>query len=658
MQPPKTKRIALISEHASPLAMLGGVDSGGQNVYVSQLARHLPTHGFTVDVFTRRDNPELPEIVEWLDNVRIIHVPAGPPRFVPKEELLDYMPAFTRTVLEYGRRHRYALLHANFWMSGLVAADVKRELGIPFVITFHALGRVRRLHQGEADGFPDGRFAIEERIVREADRIIAECPQEEEDLIQLYHAHPDAISLIPGGYDPMEFAPVDKTLARVALGLPVNERLILQLGRMVRRKGVANVIRSLGHLHRDHNIPARLIVVGGESETPDPEITPEIGRLQRIAEEAGVADRVTFVGRRSRETLKYYYGAADIFVTTPWYEPFGITPLEAMACATPVIGANVGGIRYTVCDGETGYLVPPRDPLALAERLAHLCQRPHLLEQFGRQGVKRADEFTWAQIVAQVAGLYGEIGFGQRPSPEITAALATIEHGFNGSIRVLQQAQNRLPAQIAHAAGRMVACLQRGGKLLICGNGGSAAEAQHMAAELVGRFKLHGRRALPALALTADTAVLTAWANDSGYDHVFARQVEALGRPEDLLIGISTSGRSPNLVAAFQAAQQIGLDSVALLGGDGGAVAELAGTAVIVPSTDPQRIQEAQTLVLHLLCELVETQWQARQEEAPLVLPEHRLGTRRNGNGVGARNGRYPALNPSPSVAPLNGGQA
>ncbi|MCA9874739.1 MAG: glycosyltransferase, partial [Anaerolineales bacterium] len=157
-------RIAIISEHASPLAALGGTDSGGQNVYVSQIAQHLPQLGFAVDIFTRRDNPYLPEVVDWTDDVRIIHVPAGPPQSIPKEDLLPYMADFTQYVIRYSRQHHYALLHANFWMSALVAADVKRETGIPFIVTFHALGRVRRRHQGAADGFPDERFAIEERV--------------------------------------------------------------------------------------------------------------------------------------------------------------------------------------------------------------------------------------------------------------------------------------------------------------------------------------------------------------------------------------------------------------------------------------------------------------------------------------------------------------
>jgi glycosyltransferase involved in cell wall biosynthesis len=406
-----THRIAFISEHASPLGILGGTDSGGQNVYVGQLARCLAAIGHEVDVFTRRDSEDLPEVMSWMDGVRIIHVPAGPPNYVRKEDMLPLMPDFTRWIVRFcqGRRG-YDLVHANFWMSGLVAAELKRILGIPFVITFHALGRVRRLHQREADQFPDERFAIEDRIVAETDRILAECPQDEEDLINHYNGDPAKITIVPCGFDPGEISPVPKPAARAILNLPPTERILLQLGRMVRRKGVDTAIRGLARLVHDRGVAARLLIVGGESDEPDPQITPEIGRLMGVAREENVADRVTFVGRRRRDVLKYYYSAADVFVTVPWYEPFGITPIEAMACGTPVVGSNVGGIKYTVRDGETGYLVPPNDPEGLAERLAYLFANPKLMRVLSHRAFRRAhDLFTWRRVAEDAAGVYEQI---------------------------------------------------------------------------------------------------------------------------------------------------------------------------------------------------------------------------------------------------------
>jgi phosphoheptose isomerase len=602
------KRIAMISEHASPLAMLGGVDAGGQNVYVGQLARHLGALGYEVDVLTRRDSAVLPETAEWTNGVRIVHIPAGPPAYVRKEELLAHMEEFTTHAVRWCRRRRYGLVHANFWMSGLVAADLKRLLGVPFVVTFHALGRVRRAFQGTADQFPDQRFEIEERIVMEADHVIAECPQEEEDLIRYYNADPAKVTIVPGGFDPTEMWPISKALARISLGLPPDEPVILQLGRMVPRKGVDTAIRGFARLRRDHGVGARMLVVGGDSDDPDPVLTPEIGRLQGVAREESVLDAVTFVGRRGREALKYYYSAADLFVTTPWYEPFGITPVEAMACGTPVIGANVGGIKFSVRDGETGYLVAPDDAAALGERMAHLFRHPRLLGLFRRQAIKRANDlFTWDRVANGVAALYEDVlAAGEPARREQAAHLSLVDQGFETLMECLHESQRRLRGLVLDAAEVVSACFAQGGKVLICGNGGSAADAQHLAAELVGRFKAVGRRGLPAIALTADTAVLTAWSNDVGYDDVFARQVEALGRRGDVLIGISTSGRSRNVLRAFQAAQQAGLRRIALVGGDGGELRPGADIALTVPSSDTQHIQEVHTVLIHLVCELIE----------------------------------------------------
>ncbi len=622
------KRIAMISEHASPLGVIGGVDSGGQNVYVAQLARHLGKAGYQVDVFTRRDDAHLPETVEWADGVRVIHVPAGPARFVRKEEMLPYMSEFADRLVRFLEREvqPYGLVHANFWMSGLAAAEVKKALYIPFVVTFHALGRVRRLYQGDADQFPDARFAIEDRVIAEADGIIAECPQDQQDLIELYEANPAKITMIPAGFDPEELYPVDKERARRELGLSPDERIVLQLGRLVPRKGIETVIRGMSRLVIGRGIAARLLIVGGDSERPDPHITPEIGRLQRIAAEEKIADHVTFVGRRSRPALKNYYSLADVFVTAPWYEPFGMTPLEAMGCGTPVIGSRVGGIKYSVVHGETGYLIPPQDPEALAAHLGMLFDNPERLARFGDQALVRAREhFTWPMVAERMASLYEETMIrGASRRARSNRGQAIIKESFEQAVEALRRSHQDLQTHILAAAEAISECLQQGGKLLVCGNGGSAADAQHFAGELVGRFERPNRRALPALALTADTAVLTAWANDVGYDKVFARQVEAFGHPGDILIGISTSGRSRNVVEAFEAAARLGLERIAILGGDGGDLISVSDIAMVVPSSRTARIQEVHLVILHLLCQLVEAQLgtlQKARTAEPIVEP-------------------------------------
>ncbi|MBD1874331.1 glycosyltransferase [Nodosilinea sp. FACHB-131] len=643
-----TKRIAIISEHASPLGSFGGTDSGGQNVYVGQTAKQLAALGYQVDVFTRRDAKALPELMLWHNGIRIVHVPAGPPEPVPKEDLLPHMGSFTRYVLAFARRQQrqnegYHLIHANFWMSALVASQVKQHLGIPFVVTFHALGKVRRQHQGQADRFPDERFAVEDQVVETADGIIAECPQDRDDLIQLYGAKADKIHIVPCGVDLREFWPIPKAQARATLGLPMQERVVLQLGRMVPRKGVDTVIRAIAMLAQQ-DLPTRLVVVGGESPLPDPEKTPEIGRLQALTAKLGLQDRVTFVGQREREVLKYFYSAADLFVTTPWYEPFGITPLEAMACGTPVIGSNVGGIKFTVRDGETGYLVSPKAAGELCDRMAFLYRHPDILNLFGRQALRHVTrQFTWPKVASALASIYESV-LAQTAASDLVdtteADLAQMEARFDAAILALRQSRRLLSGDILAVSRRLSQCFSRGGKVLVCGNGGSAADAQHFAAELVGRFQCQQRAGLPVMALTADTALLTAWANDVGYNDIFARQVSTFAQPEDVLVVISTSGRSRNLIEAVAAAKTRNVHCIGLLGGSGGDLLPLVDEAICVPSPDPQRIQEVQILTLHLICEWIEDDLQRSdrpvQRSLATVTPAKALETPRPTASVSA----------------------
>ncbi|MBI3546670.1 MAG: HAD-IIIA family hydrolase [Gammaproteobacteria bacterium] len=405
-------KIGLISEHASPLATLGGVDAGGQNVYVAQVAQHLAALGHAVDVYTRRDNADQATVVDWQPGIRVIHVAAGPACFIPKERMLFLMSGFTRAMLDHMHREslHYDVMHANFFMSALVAANIRRHTGIPYVVTFHALGKVRRLHQGKADGFPHARLSIEEKVARNADAVIAECPQDHDDLMQYYRVKPEKIEIIPGGFDPAEFWPVTKSAARQSIGLAPQQPTVLYLGRIVPRKGVDTVIEAFALLHRRGFHSARLLVVGGDSIQPDPQLTPELGRLQELARQQGVHEQVHFTGLRPRSMLRLFYSAADMFVTAPWYEPFGITPLEAMACGTPVIGSSVGGLPYTIRDGQTGFLVPPKNPAALADKMAELYANPASLQAMAARGVRHVRErFTWRIVAQQLEALYTRV---------------------------------------------------------------------------------------------------------------------------------------------------------------------------------------------------------------------------------------------------------
>lgn len=406
------KSIAFISDHASPLALLGGVDTGGQNVYVAQLALHLAKQNHQVDIYTRKEDKSAEEVVNWKPGIRVIHIKAGPEIIMAKEDLLSFMPEFERNMLSFISRERcdYDLIHAHFFMSAQVAMNIKRRLNIPFVVTFHALGHVRRVHQGECDRFPAERLEIEAQAVYEADHIIAECPQDKDDLLNYYQADASRISIVPCGFSSEEFSPINQQIARRILKLPQDECILLQLGRMVPRKGIDNVIRALGCLKQAGIKRIKLVVVGGKSEHLPSSGCQEYKRLKTLANDLNIDADVIFTGQRSRSNLRLYYAAASIFITTPWYEPFGITPLEAMACGTPVIGSNVGGIKYSVIDEFTGLLVPPDNPAALAAAILKLAQDPDLIDKYSTNALKHVNEhFTWEKVTDRVASLYSHL---------------------------------------------------------------------------------------------------------------------------------------------------------------------------------------------------------------------------------------------------------
>jgi D-inositol-3-phosphate glycosyltransferase len=408
-------RILIISDHASPLSLLGGVDSGGQNVYVGKIAAELARRGHHVDIATRRDDPTLPTVVPIAPGARVIHVPAGPARFVRKEALLAYMEEFSSYCSALCDFVSYDLIHANFFMSGRVGLRLKERHKIPLVTTFHALGKVRRLHQGKVDGFPDERVVIEEQLVQLADTIIAECPQDREDLETLYGGKSARIRVIPCGYDPDEMGQVPRESARGRIGVEPTPFVVLQLGRIVRRKGIDTVIEGFSRFYHDSQANTRLLIVGGARDEGCKEEARELKRLRRIVEINQVSELVRFVGPRDRDELKYYYSAADVFVSTPWYEPFGITPVEAMACGTAVIGSRVGGIKSTVLDGQTGFLIPPQDPEALTGRLHLLYRDADLRQRLGDRGRERAaSDYTWRSIGKAIDELYREIVAGHR----------------------------------------------------------------------------------------------------------------------------------------------------------------------------------------------------------------------------------------------------
>jgi glycosyltransferase involved in cell wall biosynthesis len=406
-------RIALVSEHASPLATIGGVDAGGQNVHVAALATALAAAGHAVDVYSRRDDPALPDRVAFAPGVTVIPVTAGPTQVVPKDDLLPLMGEFADALAAAWIADRPDVVHGHFWMSGLAALDaagrVDLELGghLPVTQTFHALGVVKRRQQGAHDTSPAERAFLEPDVARRVDMIVATCSDEAFEL-KAFGVPASHIAVVPCGVDTAHFTPAGPVAART-------DRLrLLTVSRLVPRKGVGNAIEALGRLVRN-GVDAELVIVGGAGDAGHLEEEPEFDRLQRIVAAEGLQDRVLFAGAIAHTELPSWYRSADVVVCAPWYEPFGIVPLEAMACGRPVVATRVGGLIDTVLDDGTGVHVPPRDPDALAEVLAELLADPERRRRYGDAGRRRAaTRYSWRRIASDTVRVYERLAARNR----------------------------------------------------------------------------------------------------------------------------------------------------------------------------------------------------------------------------------------------------
>jgi phosphoheptose isomerase len=275
-------------------------------------------------------------------------------------------------------------------------------------------------------------------------------------------------------------------------------------------------------------------------------------------------------------------------------------------------------------DGKTGSLVKPDDPDALALKIYELLQDPDLLKKMSHNAIRRVNfYFTWTKVAEMMENVYERV---LQPHESDFEHYATnfAEKAFDHAIATIQKCKNKLTTDLLEASRLLVNCFLKNKKVLVCGNGGSAAESQHFTAELVGRFELNERKALPVIALTADTSIITAWSNDFGFEQVFARQVEAYGQKGDVLLCFSTSGQSENVVNAMKVAIEKGMVCIALSGKGGGEMTSYAHVSLIVPSNSTQRIQELHLHLLHTLCYLVEVRLFGRDRSGKAKL---------NGNG-------------------------
>lgn len=413
----------MLSYHTCPLATLGGKDTGGMNVYVRDLTRYLGQRGVQVDVFTRSQDEHVPHVLHDLGyGNRVVHVPAGPESPVSKLELTRYLPQFVQGVCDFAdaKGLKYDLIHSHYWMSGIAARDLKAAWNVPVVHMFHTLGlmkqRVART-PGEAEG--DYRLEGEREVLQLADRIVAATPAELAQLQWLYHADTRKVVIIPPGVDISRFYPIPPDEAKEVIGVPPCDKTLLFVGRIEPLKGVDTLIKAIA-LMQAKQVYVCLVVIGGDVDSDIDSQNDEMERLKAMREEAGLRDLVTFLGKRSQDTLPYYYSAAEAVVVPSHYESFGMVALEAMACGTPVVASQVGGLAFLVRDGVTGYTVPVDEPQALADRLTLLMQDETLRRKMGRQALQEARQYAWENIAARIIELYQQVlGLSGAKSPDI-----------------------------------------------------------------------------------------------------------------------------------------------------------------------------------------------------------------------------------------------
>ncbi len=408
-------RIAMLSVHTCPLAMLGGKNTGGMNVYVRELSRELGRRGYAVDVFTRCENANVPPIVQMSSNVRVIHVCAGPPERQDKYQLYQYLPDFASEVRSFAEQDeiQYDVIHSHYWLSGWVARELRKTWRVPIVHMFHTLGAMKQVvaRPDEQREHPL-RIPTERELVREADRIVAATARDQEQMVGLYGAKPLKMHIIPCGVDLSLFHPHDKRLAREQIGIEPDTKMVLFVGRMEPLKGIDDLLRAIAHILDDHAMPCNsvtLSIVGGSAEDDPDQINAEMARLMQMRDELGLNEMVTFLGAQGQDLLPLYYSAADVVVMPSHYESFGMVALEAMACGTPVVASDVGGLSYTVEDGVTGFLVPDRDPKALADSICDILNDEVFRDQLGAQARQVALRYSWQTITDCIVDVYREV---------------------------------------------------------------------------------------------------------------------------------------------------------------------------------------------------------------------------------------------------------
>jgi D-inositol-3-phosphate glycosyltransferase len=404
---PNKLKIAMLSIHSSPIGKLGTQDTGGMSVCVRETAKELAGMGHQIDIFTQHTSGSHESVIHLYDNVRLIRLPGGTHKNISKSSLYEVLPKLFNELESFRIKGdiAYDVIHSHYWISGVLGLKLQSSWNANHLITYHTIGAVKNL-TCSTENASELRMANEKKLANHCDRIIVPTQKDKEYLIQCYDAPDDNIRIVPCGVNLDRFKPQDKVSARRKLALPVEDPMILYVGRFAPIKGLDRLFESFRCMtHQPHAV---LVMVGGDGER-----SPMSQHLKKKAKTFHIQDRVVFSGRVDQKNLPLYYSAADVLVVPSYYESFGLVALEALACGTPVVTTSVGGMEKIVKDGMTGYIATNSDTQHFAGLIEAVLAKQ---KQNGLSPLKIRDsvsEFTWERSASLLLDAYRSVSAGK-----------------------------------------------------------------------------------------------------------------------------------------------------------------------------------------------------------------------------------------------------
>lgn len=403
-------KIALISYHTCPLASQEGKESGGMNIYVLEIAKELAKKGYLVDVFTRMQDNTSDHIVQVTPNFRVIHLEAGSCAYIPKKQLIQYIPEFSKSLSEFIRKEGtdYDLIHAHYYMSGMVAIQLKDlyKIDKPLVTTFHTLALMKNLvARDEKEREDETRINAEFELIKRSRIITSSSITDKDYLITLYDCPGEKIKVVTPGVDTKLFYRIEKKDAASHIHENPKQQIIMFVGRIEPLKGIDVLMYALKiYMHRNPHSNLKLMIVGGSNHAKTTD--DELQRLKLLQHTLHIHPSVEFVPQQPQTELPYYYNYADIAVMPSHYESFGMTALEAMACGTSIITTDTSGISSIIDKELKDLIISANNPLLLATQIESVLNEPEKHAQLQKKVIRSVQTMTWCHVAENMANIY------------------------------------------------------------------------------------------------------------------------------------------------------------------------------------------------------------------------------------------------------------